>query len=65
MKKFLKNTRIDNTWSVIKISELPDDMPCLGITEYPSKSMAEFHLVEYCLIPKSVKDKNKTVQSQQ
>jgi hypothetical protein len=40
-----------NKWSIIPISKLPDDQPVLGVTAYPHKSLAEFHLVEYVLVP--------------
>lgn len=40
-------------WVVIKISNLPDDCPVLAVEEYPNKSLAEFHLVDNVLVPKS------------
>ena len=63
MEKYLKNKRIDNTWQVIKINDLPENMPVIGISIYPDKSFASFHMVEYCLVPKSVNLKDVKKQS--
>lgn len=54
MKKYLNDKRIGNTWSVIPIADLPDTSPVIGIMDYRNKSFAEFHLVEYCIVPKNV-----------
>lgn len=38
---------------VIKLANLPDDCPVLGVSEFHNKSFAEFHLVDNVLVPKS------------
>lgn len=40
-------------WVVIKFSNLPDDCPVLAVNEFHSKSLANFHLVDNVLVPKS------------
>ncbi len=52
MKQFLEYKRINNTWEIILIGELPDNLPVLVVNQMPNKSLAEFHLAEYCLVPK-------------
>lgn len=64
IEKHLQDKRIDNTWAVIKLSELPDDMPVFAVSEMHNKAFAEFHLIEYCLIPKELlKHANKDERS--
>lgn len=63
MKKYLKDKRINNTWAVIKIEDLPENFPVITVREYPSKSLAEFHLEEYCLVPRSLADKVDPIES--
>lgn len=38
---------------VIKLANLPDDCPVLGVSEYISKTFADFHLVDNVLVPES------------
>lgn len=59
MEQFLNDKRINNTWAIIPISELPDDMPVLVVTQMHSKSLAEFHLAEYVIVPKSLEGNRK------
>jgi len=38
---------------IIKLANLPDDCFVLVVNEFPSKSLAEFHLADNVLIPKT------------
>jgi hypothetical protein len=44
MNEFLSDKRINNEWKIIKMSDLPNDMPVLAVSVFTNKSMAEFHL---------------------
>lgn len=39
-------------WNIILLENLPDDCPVLAVQEFAAKSLAEFHLVKLCLVPK-------------
>jgi hypothetical protein len=60
MEKYINDKRIGNKWAMIKLSELPNDFPVLVVTDMRSKSLAEFHLAEYCIIPENLLDKIKS-----
>lgn len=45
-----------NSFKIIPISQLPDDCPVLVVQAMPSKSLAEFHLAEVVLVPKTFKN---------
>lgn len=47
----LKEAMESYNWRVIPISELPDDSPVIGISQYASKAFAEFNLVENVIVP--------------
>lgn len=38
-------------WKIIPLSQLPDNVPVIGIVNYPSKSFAEFHMCEEVIVP--------------
>ena len=54
-KKDWATARKTNSYSVIKLEDLPDDCPVLAVNEFPNKSMADFHLAEYVLVPNKTK----------
>ena len=54
ISKILKEPNVDNTWAIVKMSDVPNDVPVIAVEVYPSKSFAEFNLVEYCIVPKSL-----------
>jgi len=49
-------------WVVIKLANLPDDCPVLAVSEFHSKSLAEFHLTDNVLVPKSATETIKVDQ---
>lgn len=50
-KMTLAQAKKNNLWSLIPIDKLPDDCPVIGVTHFPSKSFAEFHLIKVVLVP--------------
>lgn len=54
-KEFDKATK-GAKWVIVKLTNLPDDCPVLGISTYPNKSIAEFNLIEHVLVPETAID---------
>lgn len=53
IKKQWEEALKTNTFKVVHIRHLPEGAPVLAVTEFANKSLAEFHLTDKVLVPKS------------